>query len=62
VKLTSGLFKGAEAHIVMDTPARYSAPQLWLRDEDRGIAVVVLGDLGRDEFVAVADSLQDGPK
>jgi len=62
VTLTRGLFKGMEAHIVIDAQTRFTAPHLWLRDEQRGIAVVVLGDLSRDDFLAVAESLEEGPK
>jgi hypothetical protein len=62
VKLRRGLFRGCEAHIVMNARARYSASHLWVRDEKTGIVVAVLGDLSRDEFVAVAESLQEGPK
>ena len=61
VTLTSGLFKGTDAHVVIDLRKRYSPPHLWLRDQDRGLAVVVLGDLSRDELVAVAESLELGP-
>lgn len=62
VTLHNGLFKGREAHIVMDARARYSASHLWVGDNDAGIAVAILGDLSRDEFVAVAESLKEGPK
>jgi len=62
VKLTRGLFAGSKAHIVIDARARYTAPHLWLRDKKRDLAVVVLGDLSRDEFIAVAESLKEGPK
>jgi len=62
VTLTSGLFGGMKAHIVIDARTRYTAAHLWIRDEERGIAVVVLGDLSRDELVAVAESLKEGPK
>lgn len=60
--LARGLFKGCEAHIVMDTRARYSASHLWVSDEKTGIVVAILGDLSRDEFFAVAESLELGPK
>jgi hypothetical protein len=62
VKLTRGLFKGLKAHIVIDVRTRYTAPHLWLRDKKRDLAVVVLGDLSRNEFVAVAESLKEGPE